>query len=94
MQRIHVQEFNTRAYGVIYLPPGCSVDAEAFTITSSDAAYTRDEDAWGFTASFNVSLEFFTEETNATTLSSLVSKAHATMTVSYTHLTLPTTPYV
>ena len=73
-------EFHTRAYGAIYLPPGCSIDAEAFTITSSDAAYTRDEDDWGFTASFNVSLGFFTEGINATALSQLVGKARATTT--------------
>ena len=58
------------------MPPGCIVEADAFTLTSSDAAYTRTEEAWGFSAAFNVSLDFFTEGINASSLARLVNKSH------------------
>ena len=38
--------FTTTDFGSIHLPPGCSATTDRFQLSSSDSAYTRDEQAW------------------------------------------------
>ena len=52
-------QFSTTGYGSITLPPGCTATSDEFILSSSDSAYTREEDAWETSAQLQVNASFF-----------------------------------
>ena len=68
--------FVTHDFGSIALPSGCHATSDAFLLSSSDAAFTRHEAAWGHRATLSTTTTTMLEDIDTKTLKTLISDSN------------------